>query len=94
MVVVLRQYHDALTVLRRGILEALSDASDWDLCLNLYGLSSRLGLPRETIRGLVADMRSDGLVRYERGLWTEDGQPAGAGYSITEAGIALLATLV
>lgn len=71
----------ALETLRRQILQALSDAEE-GMCLSLHGLSSRTGLPRETLRGIIADMRADGLVSYHKGLWREDGTPGGAGYAI------------
>lgn len=44
------------------------------------------GLPREVVRGLMRYMRDQGLVDYHCGLWTYDGQPAGAGYAITGRG--------
>lgn len=34
----------------------------------------------------MADMRADGLVTFQKGLWRDDGPPGGAGYAITAAG--------
>lgn len=81
-------FDEALKTLRNGVLGALAEADRDDCCLNLRGLSSRTGLPRETLRGLVADLRADGLASYQRGLWSYDGLPGGSGYGITPAGLA------
>lgn len=77
---------DPIDALRRTIMAALSEAADAEMCLNLFGLSSRTGLPRETLRGIMADLRAEGLATHHKGLWSEDGAPAGAGYSITDPG--------
>jgi len=77
---------DALAVLRRSIMDALNQVHEPGWCRNLHGLSEMTGLPRETLRGLIADMRADGLVEYEKGLWSEDGLPAGAGYCLSDVG--------
>ncbi len=74
---------DALQILRQMILNALYDAEE-GMCLSLHGLSSRTGLPRETLRGIIADMRADGLVTYHKGLWRDDGTPGGAGYAMAK----------
>ncbi|WP_417627042.1 hypothetical protein [Pararhodobacter aggregans] len=77
---------DPILALRRAILAALAEAADAEMCLNLFGLSSRTGLPRETLRGIVTDLRAEDLAAHHKGLWSEDGTPAGAGYSITDNG--------
>jgi hypothetical protein len=81
----------ALQTLRHAILGALSDIGE-ENALTLWGLSADTGLPRETLRGIIADLRSEGLVIYVRGLFADDGRPAGAGYAITAAGIAEITT--
>lgn len=82
----------AIGTLRYAILVALRDyGGAGELALTLKGLSEYTGLPRETLRGIVADLRADGLTIYVRGLWGDDGQPAGAGYSITPKGMASIA---
>jgi len=50
-------------------------------------LEERAGLPREIVRALCRQLTDDGLACYARGLWTEDGEPFGAGYGITRKGI-------
>mgnify|MGYP001159284694 CR=1 FL=1 len=84
---------DAMTVLRRAILAALDEVSVPGWYLGLRGLSSRTDLPRETLRGLIADMRAAGWISHHIGLWTEDGGPGGAVYAITDAGRAALRTM-
>lgn len=71
--------------LRKSTLNALCTAHDgW--CLNLNGLQKRTGISREILRGIITDLRSEGLVEHCIGLWFEDGEPAGAGYRLTEKG--------
>lgn len=82
---------EAMVTIRCAILEALRSSSDMDYCLNLSGLAARTDLPRETLRGIIADMRAEGLVSYHKGLWSEEGTPGGAGYAITDDGRAALA---
>lgn len=80
----------ALEILRHSILRPLAEQPDgW--CLNLRGLGHATGLPRETIRGLIADMRAERLIAFQIGLWSDDGEPMGAGFSITKAGRAVIA---
>ena len=43
-------------------------------------------LSKEVVRGVLKDLRAVGLVKYERGLFADDGATAGAGYSITKEG--------
>lgn len=40
----------------------------------------------EWIRAALRSLRERGLVKFCRGLWTEDGEPAGSGYALTDAG--------
>jgi DNA-binding IscR family transcriptional regulator len=80
----------AAATLRAAVLRALTEVSEPGWCLNLSGLAVRTGLSRDLLRGLVADLRREGLVEHQRGLWFEDGTPAGAGYSLTAAGYAAL----
>lgn len=82
---------EAMVTIRCAILEALRSSSDMDYCLNLSGLAARTDLPRETLRGIIADMRAEGLVSHHKGLWSEEGTPGGAGYAITDDGRAALA---
>lgn len=44
------------------------------------------GLSRSEVRRACRSLRRKGLAEYSRGLWADDGQPAGAGYAATPAG--------
>lgn len=50
----------------------------------------RSGLDRHLVRRTVRALARKGFVTLLRGLWTEDGEPAGSGYGITQAGAAFL----
>lgn len=83
----------AVATLRASVLRALTEVPEPGWCLNLFGLQSRTGLSRDLLRGIVADLRRDGLVGYHKGLCTEDGMPGGSGYALTPAGEAVAAEL-
>ena len=51
--------------------------------LEIYGLD----WDRARIRRACRSLARKGLAEYMRGLWTEDGEMAGAGYGITKAGV-------
>lgn len=76
----------ALGFLRGMILAALADAPEQSWCRGLRSLSWATHLPREVIRGVLADLRENGLVEYRRGLMNDDGEVAGAGYALTARG--------
>jgi DNA-binding GntR family transcriptional regulator len=82
----------AAATLRAAVLRALTEVPEPGWCLNLSGLAVRTGLSRDLLRGLVADLRHEGLVEHMIGLWSEDGRPAGAGYALTPAGAAAVDT--
>ena len=56
-------------------------------------LSRKTGMHRDVVRGLCRSLTDQGLCFYMRGLWTEDGIMAGAGYGITGQGAARIAAL-
>ncbi len=84
--------HEASTALQHAILAALAAVPEPGWCVGLRGLSGRTGLSREVCRAMVADLRAAGLASYHKGLWSDDDMPAGAGYAITSAGLAMLAS--
>lgn len=57
---------------------------------HLKFLAEHTGLPREIVRAVCRSLTDQGLAFYMKGLWTDHGQPAGAGYGITDAGAARL----
>lgn len=50
-------------------------------------LAEQTGLHKDVVRGLCRSLTDQGLCFYMKGLWSEDGIPAGAGYGITKAGM-------
>jgi hypothetical protein len=69
----------------RQIEEVCRDTEFEWLAINFRAFDD-LGIPREILRGILKTMAERGLVAYERGLWTEDGEPAGSGYRILPKG--------
>lgn len=48
-----------------------------------FNLSFFAPVPREVARGVLRNMRDKGMVRHMTGLWSDDGEPRGAGYALT-----------
>lgn len=74
---------------QRKVLAAL-DAVGTDYCLPFNALSSDTGLDRKVVRRACRALARKGLAHFKSGLWAEDGELAGSGYGITEAGRASL----
>ena len=55
-------------------------AGEYAFCLSAFNL------PKEIARGVLRTLAAKGLVRYVRALWSEDGEPRGSGYTLTEKG--------
>lgn len=71
----------------RITLAILSNVPSAEYCVGLRSISGNSGLHTEVCRGVIAELRERGLIEYHRGLFDEDGNVAGAGYSITLAGV-------
>lgn len=78
----------ALAAFDLHILETLAsawnDGGDW-VALPLKCLVTH-EISRDMARAICRSLRTRGYAEFKRGLWTEDGEPAGAGYTITKAG--------
>jgi len=61
-----------------------------EMCLSFAPIEQETGYDRRTVRRNVRALARKGLAEYHRGLWSEDGKPAGAGYCITDEGRAAL----
>lgn len=85
----------ALAAIDLHILETL--ARTWAEVGEEYALPFRClvthEIDLETVRASCRRLRENGHVRFMRGLWTEDGEPAGSGYTITREGRKYLNTL-
>jgi DNA-binding Lrp family transcriptional regulator len=54
--------------------------------LPFASIAERSGLDPKHVRRTVRALARKGFAEYGRGLWTEDGAPAGSGYRCTVAG--------
>jgi hypothetical protein len=71
----------------RKVLQSLSEAGwgeDW--YLPFAPICDEWGLARNVVRRACRSLARKGLAEFESGLWDEDGEPAGSGYTATEAG--------
>jgi hypothetical protein len=69
------------------ILSVANDiASNGENCVNLRGLENITKLPREICRGICKHLLSNEMISHHKGLWSDDGEPAGSGYAITDKG--------
>lgn len=53
-------------------------------------IMKQTGLDRRTVRRHARYLKRKGFAEFHAGLWNEDGEPAGAGYCITKAGLEYL----
>ena len=58
-----------------------------ELCVPFAPVEAATGYDRRMVRRYVRALARKGLAEYFRGLCTEDGEFAGAGYCITKAGL-------
>lgn len=78
----------------RVLLVSMADSYEDESYFNFAALSHRTGVELQHIRRTVRALARKGLAVYGKGLWTGDGEMAGAGYSITKAGRELAAELL
>jgi hypothetical protein len=50
-------------------------------------LTRETGLDRKVVRRACRSLARKGLAQYGRGLWSENGEPAGSGYAATKFGV-------
>jgi hypothetical protein len=58
----------------------------YDAVFPFASISRRSGLPVDEVRRKVRALKRRGLASFHIGLWTIDGEPAGSGYGLTNAG--------
>ncbi|MCA2012424.1 hypothetical protein LCM17_13075 [Cereibacter sphaeroides] len=78
----------AVARLQLAVLKALP-REEW--CFPLGRVAGETGIPREVCRGLIAELRADGLVVYQKGLLDDAGDAAGSGYRLSQRGVSFLA---
>ncbi len=73
---------------QQACLEALECLTypDGEQCSSFAPIEQITGYDRRTVKRHVRALARKGLAEYFRGLCTEDGEFAGAGYCITKAG--------
>lgn len=72
------------------VLKHLAEISGGGTYAYITPIAQDLGIDREYVRIALRSLRDIGFAVYARGLWSDSGEPAGAGYSITPAGRAAL----
>lgn len=70
----------------RSILWTVADHYGWDEWFWGFCHFASEAFPRSAVRRACRSLARKGLMRYQRGLLTEDGEAAGAGYGITDRG--------
>jgi hypothetical protein len=56
-------------------------------------LQKKTGLERGAVCRACRALARKGLAEFARGLWSEDGEPAGSGYGATKQGAAFITSL-
>lgn len=68
-------------------LRVLADHYDLEFAhFSFAGLGAETGLDRTQVKRAVRRLARMGFAKMRRGLWTEDGTPAGSGYACTKKG--------
>ena len=81
---------DVMVEGQQKCLEALECLTfpNGEFCTPFAPIEAITGYDRRVVRRHVRSLARKGLAEYFRGLCTEDGEFAGAGYCITKAGLA------
>lgn len=75
----------------REVFEALKELAGEHLFIGFAPIERYVGLSRTAVRSACRHLARRGLAKYEKGLWNETtGDPAGAGYGLTERGRSLV----
>jgi hypothetical protein len=85
---------DLLRDQHRKVLAALAEVYNEDgMGYCTFGrIADDTGLHVKQVRRSCRFLARNGWTHYGRGLWTEDGEPMGSGYSATKAGVDALLT--
>lgn len=75
------------------VLKALEETSD-EWIMPFDPIAHETKLDRRIVRLSCRRLARKGLAEYRKGLWTDEGLPAGAGYMITKNGTDHLRTEV
>jgi hypothetical protein len=79
-----------LNLNERKVLRRLAREFGYDAPYFPFGpLMRATGLTRKEVRRACRSLTRKGLAQFGRGLWDDDGHPAGSGYAATFAGAEL-----
>jgi len=71
-----------------AVLVVCGDDSWGGYCyFNFRALTGPTKLNRREVRLACRSLKRKGLAEFRRGLWSEDGEPAGSGYCASKAGV-------
>lgn len=73
----------------KAMAEAYSNSPEFSY-MSFSKIALRSGLAPDLIRRTVRAVARKGFAEYQSGLWSDDGEPRGAGYRITNAGMKAL----
>lgn len=78
----------------RQVLSFLaSEGFTWDFGYSGFArIMDDTKLERKAVRRACRSLARKGLAEYGRGLWNDDGEPAGSGYCATRTGVTLAET--
>lgn len=84
--------------LDRHVLQIMEESRDrsygrWEYAFGLSWFVDEPWITKDMARAACRSLTDRGYAFYMRGLWNEDGYPAGAGYGITDKGAEYLETL-
>lgn len=80
-----------LSVNECKVLDALFEHAGMEGCYGFAPLARFTKLERNIVRRCCRSLARKGLTSFERGLWSEGGEPAGSGYGLTREGHSLAA---
>lgn len=86
----------AIAILERAVLAVLIDVGGRTPETNFVGfrrVCDETGIGVELVRAILRQLRDKGLAIYSGGLWSEDGDPRGAGYAASAAAMKRGATI-
>lgn len=87
---------DLVQTLEDDVLECLWREAHWspwgptEVSFHFSVIMRETGISRDYARAACRSLTDRGLLQYRTGLFTDDGMTAGAGYGLTDDGIAYL----
>jgi hypothetical protein len=68
------------------VFDYLAQNTSRETAMPFAPIMAATGLPRARVRFICRHLARKGLLQFCRALWTEDGEPRGSGYGLTDAG--------